>query len=396
MLDINGLNRMHVFLDTNIFHNDWHLKLSSTRLLFHYLNNEAYHLLLSDLVVEETENLHRRTAQEAGVALQKKSHILNGLFPDFKPSVPDFDGLAEYRLKPLLEKKVDWLLAVEYESIPQSTVVKRAISARRPFRENEKGYRDTLIWLSLLNYLKENNIVGEVAFISTNTTDFMAPDKKGFHPDLLEDIQREGLSCELVYFDSLANFLQNRVDSEAHLIDESKVEDLVERYLEDESVNVMENLTETQIIDLEDRLFRTSGVLSNASPISATLIEGMEDLFLDSTIKLDHDNIYVTCTYNLRIVELAVDIPFSDYKIYEDHISASSAVFDVSISANIATLRAIVRPYFSASFTFNTLSDDYEGFSVDEIKYRVPRHSKKNLFRAIYGLTSLNTGEKDA
>ncbi|MGV8921385.1 MAG: PIN domain-containing protein [Pseudomonas sp.] len=387
---------MHVFLDTNFFHNDWHLKSSSTRLLFHYLNNEAYPLLLSTLVVEETENLHRRTAQEAHLTFHKRAHVLNGLFPDFKLPASTLDNFSEYKLKPLLAKKIDHLLSVEYENIPQSTVVKRAIAARRPFKDNEKGYRDTLIWLSLLSYLKEHAIEGEVAFISTNTTDFMAPDKKDFHPDLLEDIRREGLPCELLYFDSLASFLQDRVDSEAHLIDESKVIDLVGRYLEDEGVEAMENLAETQIGDLENHLFSTNGVLANASPISATLVEGMEDLSLDSTIKLDRDNIHVTCTYNLRIITLSVDIPFSDYKTYEDHISASSNIFDVSILANIATLSAIIRPYFTASFTFNTSNDDYDGFSVDEIEYRQARHARKSLIRALFGANTLNAAKGDA
>ena len=387
---------MHVFLDTNFFHNDWHLKLSSTRLLLHYLNNEAYPLLLSSLVVEETENLHRRIAQEAHLTFQKKAHVLNGLFPDFNLPTSTLENLSEYQLKTLLAKKVDHLITVEYENIPQSTVVKRAIAARRPFKDNEKGYRDTIIWLSLLSHLKENGIDGEVAFISTNTADFMAPDKKDFHPDLLEDIRREGLSCELLYFDSLASFLQDRVDSEAHLIDESKVVDLVERYLEDDGIEALENLAETQIGDLETHLFGTTGVLANASPISAELVEGMEDLSIDSTIKLDRDNIHVTCTYNLRIITLSVDIPFSDYKTYEDHISASSNVYDVSISANLATLSAIIRPYFNVSFTFNTLSDDYDGFSVDEINYRQLRHGRKSLIRALYSANMLDAAKGDA
>jgi hypothetical protein len=385
---------MHVFLDTNFFYSDWQLKSSSTRLLFHYLNNEAYPLLLSTLVAEEAKNLHRRKAKEAHLACQKNANTLGMLFPDLKVIVPPLDALPEYDLQPMLARKVQYLNVVNYEHIPHSTMVKRAIAVRRPFKENEKGYRDTLIWLSLLNFLKENYITGEVAFISTNTTDFAASDKKEFHPDLLADIQNEGLSCKLYYFDSLGSFLHDRVDSQAHLIDESKVEDLVEDYLEDESIIALENLAETQIRDLENHLFSTTGVLANASPISATLVEGMEDLDFDATIKLDHDNIHVMCSYNLRIVKLTVDIPFSDYKTFEEHILSSSIVFDVDISANMATLSAIVRPYFNSSFTFNTLSDSYEGFSVGEVRYREPRYSKKLFFRALYGAPNSNPNKQ--
>ena len=56
---------MYVFLDTNIFHNNWFLRSAPLRLLFHYLNNESGALIVSRLVIQEVENLHRRALEEA-------------------------------------------------------------------------------------------------------------------------------------------------------------------------------------------------------------------------------------------------------------------------------------------------------------------------------------------
>jgi galactose mutarotase-like enzyme len=57
-------------------------------------------------------------------------------------------------------------------------VVKRAIKLVKPFTGQEKGYRDTLIWLSFLSYLKDNDIEGDVAFITNNKHDFFEVKEK--------------------------------------------------------------------------------------------------------------------------------------------------------------------------------------------------------------------------
>ena len=374
---------MHVFLDTNIFYSDWHLKSSSMRLLFHFLNNETYALLLSNLVVEETDNLHRRMAKTAHSVLQKQANDLLVLSPTFKVEVSPFEETQTYNLQTILENRATVLYAIEYESISQSEVVKRALSSRRPFKEKEKGYRDTLIWLSLLKYLKDQEIDGEVAFISTNTSDFMNVEKTNFHADLLEDIEKAGLACRLQYFTSLPNFLQSKVDSEAHLIDLAKVETLAEDFLEFHSVLMLEALSDEQLAELEDHLLQVNGILANASPISAEIVEGMEDLHLDSTMKLDGDNVYVTCTFNLRVVSLTMDISLASFRAHKHEIAASETIYDVNTSGNLATLRAIIRPYFFASFTFNTVTQEIDGFSVDQIMYGKAPRAGKSLYRGL-------------
>ena len=47
---------MKVFLDTNVFHNDWFMNNANFKSLFHFLNNEVHELILSKLVVQEVEN----------------------------------------------------------------------------------------------------------------------------------------------------------------------------------------------------------------------------------------------------------------------------------------------------------------------------------------------------
>ena len=55
---------MKVFLDTNAFYNNWFVDNANFKLLFHYLNNEEFDLLLSNLVAQEVNNIRERELVE--------------------------------------------------------------------------------------------------------------------------------------------------------------------------------------------------------------------------------------------------------------------------------------------------------------------------------------------
>lgn len=360
---------MHVFLDSNIFFNHWYLESSQLRLLFHYLNNEGYTLLVSSLVVEEVENKHRSLARGAYAAMEKEANTISALFPKNKVSLPPLSDMPVYELERQLKDRVDFISRVGYENISQSMVVQRAMSSRRPFQANEKGYRDTLIWLSLLQYLKEEDIDGDVAFITTNINDFMGADKSSFHPDLLDDIPSAGLQCRMHCFSSLSSFLSKNVDSQAHLIDQARAASLVEDYLEDEGLVFLETMDHSQILELEMHLFGGDSVLANSSSITARIIEGMEDLDFDATRDLGNNEVFIASSYNLRVVQLDVDIPLRDYEINKGAIDRSGAIYDVDFGGGIVTLKSLIRPVYEVSFIFNVLTEGCEGYSVDNLSF---------------------------
>jgi hypothetical protein len=368
---------MHVFLDSNIFFNHWYLESSQLRLLLHYLNNEGYTLLVSNLVVEEVENKHRSLARGAYSTMEKEANTISALFPKNKVNLPPLSDMPVYNLERQLKDRVDFISKIGYENIPQSVVVQRAMSSRRPFQANEKGYRDTLIWLSLLQHLKEEEIDGDVAFITTNINDFMGADKSSFHPDLLDDIPSAGLQCRMHSFSSLSSFLSQNVNSEDHLIDRTRAESLVEDYLEDGGVAFLETMSQSQILKLEMHLFGVDNVLANSSSISARIVEGMEDLDFDKTIDVGDNDVFIASSYNLRVVQLDVDIPLRDYEINKGAIDRSSAIYDVDFGGGIVTLRALVRPVYEVGFIFNVVTEECEGYSVDSISFYEEKRQRK-------------------
>ena len=73
---------MHIFLDSNIFFNNWKLNNPNFQYLFNFINNSYHSLLLSKLVVEETENNRRKQIDKTNSDLKKLIKDYNKLSND--------------------------------------------------------------------------------------------------------------------------------------------------------------------------------------------------------------------------------------------------------------------------------------------------------------------------
>lgn len=88
--------------------------------------------------------------------------------------------------------------------IPIAKIVERSLKRTKPFNNGDKGFRDTLIWLGVLDIAKEHH---RISFVSENINDFSDSGKQ-LHPDLLREVQDiipEYISFK--YFRSLNEFI---------------------------------------------------------------------------------------------------------------------------------------------------------------------------------------------
>ena len=371
---------MYVFLDTNIFHNNWFLRSAPLRLLFHYLNNESGVLIVSRLVIQEVENLHRRALEDAYRDVRNISSALSHLSPTAVVEATNRENINVYDLKSLLVHRTECLEIVEYEGVSQTLIAERAMLKIRPFRENEKGYRDTLIWISLLDYLKVNGIAGDVFFITGNTSDFMGANKGCFHDDLLQDIASKQLLCNLQLVTSLQEFLRGHVDSHEHALDRNKAENEFSRYLEENAVQFLQHAESRLAYVLSERLFSNVGIFANVSPVTAEVVEGLEDFYFVKTEDLGNNEVYVSCLFELRIVELNFDMSAMEFENHRDLILSSDSVYDADQSHGIAGIIMYIRPGFLASFTYNQVTAECSGFSVEKFSLVEKGRGLKNLF----------------
>ena len=83
-------------------------------------------------------------------------------------------------------------LGIEILRLPSPAhelVVRRAIQRKRPFNYRGGGYRDTLIWMFVLELFIANDTRDQIVFVSADRAAFAAKDGSGMHEDLLADLQ---------------------------------------------------------------------------------------------------------------------------------------------------------------------------------------------------------------
>ena len=96
-------------------------------------------------------------------------------------------------------------LILDYPDTLHETLVKRATSRKRPFDDNGSGYRDALIWESVLELAKQ--VKGPIVLV-TKDKDFREG-SSNLHGDLIKDLERLGLPEDKVI---LATDLAGLVD----------------------------------------------------------------------------------------------------------------------------------------------------------------------------------------
>lgn len=358
---------MKIFIDTNVFWGDWFARNANLRYLFHFINNDNNELLISRLVIQEVENIRRREIAPAFNKAKKAISELERLHGSTLLVLPNDTSLSQYGFLAVLQDKVENLTIIEYEHIPQSIVVERALVCKRPFLEGEKGYRDTLIWLSLLDHIKKNDVTEEIAFITENSTDFFDPGNPGsFHPDLISDVNTLTNHATVKPFKSLSSFVDSAIDKNEHAIDHSKFEEMFGEYIEQEGISFIASIHSIALKRLQARLLPGTNLFANVSAISAEIVEGIEDFEVISTSELSKTDVYIACEYDLRIVEIVVFIPTRDYEQHLIEIEDSGRFYDTEIMGNTVMLKTCIRPNFIASFTYNRQSDECAGFSISE------------------------------
>jgi len=359
---------MKVFLDTNIFCKNWFVANANFKLLFYFLNNEKCDLLLSNLVVQETNNIRERELKEVQSELERlvnKGNKLN--LKNLNFSISDL-GIESYDLSSVLRDKVVWIENIDYENVPHSEVVERAIKLVKPFTGQDKGYRDTLIWLSFLSYLKEKNIEGSVAFITNNKDDFFETKNKklSLHSDLVKDIGAYGIKANIIPYSNIYDFVDKNVDKISHSFDRYEILDELEFFLHAETESYLNTMKNDDISYLlETKVF--SDKLTPVIDIESDIFEGLEDPDVKSVKPLPDASVYISCYFEMRGVNLVITIDEIEFKQHVDEIEAIKALYNIEIEEGYVKLSFTLRVCIDGSFEYETKDELASNLSIDYI-----------------------------
>lgn len=353
------------------------LKGAHFQLLSNYIKNTENQILISEVVKQEVENKFKMelksTKTEIVNLTSKVERFTQSTFMVDMSQLPS----DEYDFKGMLLSNYPESEIIPFDKVDNKILIEKAIAGRRPFRENEKGFRDAMIWHSLIDYICANKINDEVVLITNNSTDFFVKTEEGFklHQDLEEDLKSLGIENKFILHNSLKSFITDTVNEKLHSFSHHDSEEIVEKYgesiesqFEEISVNHMNNLT---LINLAD-IYSASGIdnqlLSLFKSFSFEFWEGTEDPDIYNLYKISEDKLAFEYSFNLRRCIIEYNLNTIDYMANKNNIDAQ--FYNAEVGEVHTTVFAYHRTYFVCSGVLN-LADDYvEQVSFDEVYIR--------------------------
>lgn len=180
---------MDIVIDSNIFYNRYSMEGPQFDLLFDAVYAHVGRMCIPQVVVAEVESLYGRYLRSSS---SRATHVPLGVEVDVDSQVSDYRAAFTKFI-------TNHGLILPYPKVSHEDLVTRDLKRRKPFKENGSGYRDCLIWETVLSHLRNGS--RNVALITGNHKDFgKAP---SLHPDLQADMKDPS---RVQYFASLEEF----------------------------------------------------------------------------------------------------------------------------------------------------------------------------------------------
>ena len=185
----------YYILDTNFIHLDYYLRGTRITALARSAYKLGHAVLMPQVVYDELCKQYYEKVDELASSFKgvqknlNKLSLTNDQWADY-----DFNKLKNDYEQILTQQCANLNIAlIKYPTVSHRDMVKRELSKRKPFKDSTKGYRDALIWETVLELGKQCRMDDTIVLLTENTDDF-AEKKTGLHPDLVEDCKEKGIS----------------------------------------------------------------------------------------------------------------------------------------------------------------------------------------------------------
>lgn len=191
----------HYVIDTNFVHLDYFLKGTFITILCQSSEVLRHKVYMPEVVFDELVKQHR---EELEKQIIKAHDIEKDVYRLTEKKIAinlcgieeDGDNYSVVLKRAIEEQGIELL---PYPQVPHQDVVQRVLHKRKPFREFEQGttgYRDTLIWETVLELCGQTGYSDKVVLLTNNTQDFGGKGK--LHKHLVEDCVERGYGEEKV------------------------------------------------------------------------------------------------------------------------------------------------------------------------------------------------------
>ena len=189
---------MHIVVDANVIIAEGYGDSEPFRILLATLETLDHNLYVPRPVLEEVVAKFDREFDEDTREIRRKTRNLSWRLNRILSS--SIDGLDRENETTLFRRRLEErfsasnCMILEYPDISHEELVRRAAARIKPFNEEGSGYRDTLIWETVINLAAR--VDPEVIFVSDDR-DFRNKQKE-LHSDLVSQLSSRGLPRDKV------------------------------------------------------------------------------------------------------------------------------------------------------------------------------------------------------
>ena len=252
-------NRTLLIMDTNIYFNNFYMKNEHFLALRDSLDQLNLVWGLPKIVFDEVIGKYKNKIAELNKNIKLINKEIKKLIADDKITQKQIDEEKAYnkyktRLKKLFKNTVNMTL-LPYPQKKHREIADRAIRKRKPFKENGDGYRDTLLWETILSVLASEKYAN-ILFVTNDKEDFFVrrgKNKGKLHPELISDINDLNLDiAKIEVFNSLyslltkyiqpkltdLNGIKSKLEKDKYIISKKELSDILSDKLTYETINV--------------------------------------------------------------------------------------------------------------------------------------------------------------
>jgi PIN domain-containing protein len=360
-----------VVLDSNVIIADYWLRSTSVVLLYDFLKKTGAKLVVPQIVVEEVINHHREDLEKVKADMKKAHRQSARLLRNVSALSGQVVALNKFNTRDPYPKFISGELkrvgaqVIDYDNIPHKDIVARDLKRTRPFQQSGTGYRDALVWETIIRHCVKKGAV--TVFVTDNVKDFCNP-KGELHEDLRKDIQAKGADekdfkvfQDLIQFaDALVvPYLKTKKDF-ATLIINKKVPGL-----DLEEVCEVNRDAITQAIDLSP-----GSMIENPGKYEPTVsdIAIPKEFKIITASELSKDILLVA--FEVRVVvSFFYFLPDSEYATMAEEEAAQISILDSDWNEwGVMRVEGFREIDLKCRLTFNTANEEVETFEVDEAK----------------------------
>src|SRR2546423_1312608 len=167
---------MHVVFDATVFCADFQMRGNAFRVFLSGYRRAGLKPCVPNSVFDEVRNKYQENCDELAKQPSKLAHDAARLvgrdviqvFPDENyTDLLSSSYHSHFFNTIVVEHEFE---ALPYPAISHKDLAKRALRKRRPFREHDAGYRDSLLWSAILEKLAKGQ--QPIAFVTNNWKDF--------------------------------------------------------------------------------------------------------------------------------------------------------------------------------------------------------------------------------